>query len=85
MRSRSFFTKLDVEKLDIFKPTIDMSRTRVLYFAFGSNLLKERLSFSCPSADSSDILRDGMARERLLSQAPVIIVGVRFGVYLMRN
>lgn len=57
MRSRSFFTKLDVEKLDIFKPTIDMSKVRILYFAFGSNLLKERLSFSCPSAELNTVAR----------------------------
>ena len=34
-----------------------MSTARILYFAFGSNLLKERLSFSCPSAALNDVAR----------------------------
>ena len=34
-----------------------MSGGRKLYFAFGSNLSKERLSFSCPSAELNTVAR----------------------------
>jgi len=34
-----------------------MSEGRVLYFAFGSNLYKERLNFSCPSAELKHVAK----------------------------
>lgn len=34
-----------------------MSKGRKLYFAFGSNLYKQRLSFSCPSAELKSVAK----------------------------
>lgn len=34
-----------------------MSGVRNLYFAFGSNLCKERLSFSCPTAELKHVAK----------------------------